>query len=667
MTCDDVPDEEGAGPYEEPHEELPVESPAASDAVSDTLEVDSTQQCMFVGGVSFYPRMLPLRPKSAAPAGPPPRVAPAANAAADVPASQQEHPRGGTAEATAVPRAAREPAAAPAAAAKPMVPPPPPPLLPRPAAAPAAGEAETLTSASAAASASAPQQQERMPPRPPAPSIPPASLAARAQTTAREKSPIAQQQQPVPPRVEPKPQLQPPQGPNSPPQSLPVPDTVPMSFGPPSQHVHSPPPRPATGAVPMNGPPPEVVTEPMGTAESRKRGRDADDPPATGCGATSGRPSGGDDDSASSLRWEGAASSTAGSVCAAGVPGSSCGAFADTGVVPPDWQDSSIWPAPADCMGDGRACFWHSKKVWAENCRGCGVPNEQVNEKEYLCATCFEVHARIQNFTCKGQQCNYRYALARQSRKLRQQELRAAHGLEPPDFEPQASGVWAQDFDDVRPPPQPPMDEPPHYPPPEQPRMTQVPPVQSAWGPPVPERTPLLAQPPLRQPPPTQVPPVHSAWEPQPPPQASAAFSSAGWGPCCVRGVVVGAGAACVHTIAVCAAWPDPAVEAATAAGSELDGVLCVDWGLCDTSAAVASASAAAGARADAAGGVVCAAPVLCVESLLAACTSAVCAAPGALRYSAGVGEREDSGTEALRLVGQAGQVHECQRFPLGR
>jgi hypothetical protein len=136
-------------------------------------------------------------------------------------------------------------------------------------------------------------------------------------------------------------------------------------------------------------------------------------------------------------------------------------------------------------------------------------------------------------------------------------------------------------------------------------------------------------------------------------------------GPRGVCGVVVGAGAACV--LAVCAAWPDPAVEAATAAGSELDGVLCVDWGLCDTSAAVASASAAAGARADAAGGVVCAAPVLCVDSLLAACASAVCAAPGTLRYSAGVGEREDSGTEALRLVGQAGQVHECQRFPLGR
>lgn len=136
-------------------------------------------------------------------------------------------------------------------------------------------------------------------------------------------------------------------------------------------------------------------------------------------------------------------------------------------------------------------------------------------------------------------------------------------------------------------------------------------------------------------------------------------------GPRGVCGVVVGAGAACVHIIAVCAAWPDPAVEAATAAGSELDGVLCVDWGLCDTSAAVASA--AAGARADAAGGVVCAAPVLCVDSLLAACTSAVCAAPGTLRYADGVGERADSGNEALRVVGPAGQVHECQRVPLGR
>ena len=138
-------------------------------------------------------------------------------------------------------------------------------------------------------------------------------------------------------------------------------------------------------------------------------------------------------------------------------------------------------------------------------------------------------------------------------------------------------------------------------------------------------------------------------------------------GPRGVCGVVVGAGAACV--LAVCAAWPDPAVEAATAAGSELDGVLCVDWGLCDTSAAVASA--AAGARADAAGGVVCAAPVLCVDSaadsFLAACTSAVCAAPGTLRYADGVGERADSGNEALRVVGPAGQVHECQRVPLGR
>ena len=38
-------------------------------------------------------------------------------------------------------------------------------------------------------------------------------------------------------------------------------------------------------------------------------------------------------------------------------------------------------------------------------------------------------------------------------------------------------------------------------------------------------------------------------------------------GPRGVCGVVVGAGAACVHIIAVCAAWPDPAVEAATAAG----------------------------------------------------------------------------------------------------
>ena len=95
-------------------------------------------------------------------------------------------------------------------------------------------------------------------------------------------------------------------------------------------------------------------------------------------------------------------------------------------------------------------------------------------------------------------------------------------------------------------------------------------------------------------------------------------------GPRGVCGVVVGAGAACVHIIAVCAAWPDPAVEAATAAGSELDGVLCVDWGLCDTSAAVASA--AAGARADAARGVVFAAPVICVEYFLAASASAVAA-----------------------------------------
>ena len=228
---------------------------------------------------------------------------------------------------------------------------------------------------------------------------------------------------------------------------------------------------------PPQGPPPgparrDVVHEHEGGGESsRKRGRDAEGHPTADSGATSGHLGGGngsvtssdDDDASTRERPCGEESYPAAAALVA---------------LHPDPEDKDSWPAAHGCAGHGTSCFWHARKVWAENCCACNCRNVMVHQKTYLCASCFDGQVRNAGWPCKSVQCTLRYALVREIRQLRYQQASAQQarfaGMPAHGGQPQPSGVWAPTFDDDTVQPPPPPEEPPRPPDP-QPHVPQTP------------------------------------------------------------------------------------------------------------------------------------------------------------------------------------------------